>query len=134
MSDIIETILVWLLIIVGIVIACGVTYCILYWLAHQAATKAMEEREKKLAEESKKFEEKELRFKAYGDEKYAELMSLKKEVTIKEEQAKEILSNVEKIREETKIKIDKLTRENTQLRNDLVGARQRANRLAKREL
>jgi hypothetical protein len=127
--SILETIFEWIAIIAGIGLACWVTYYILYKLAHQAASHAMEEREQKLQHEIEELKNRELKFKTDADQKREELLAIKKETENKEEKAKAILSNAEKLRETSETNVLQIKKENEKLRNELQGARARSKRL-----
>lgn len=130
MSEIINTVLIWLGTFVGFAIIAGIIYLIIYLGAKWAAEKVMQEKQAQLDQQNQEFIEKEKRYKNYVKDSNAMLLNKKNETDIKAEQAKEMLMNADKIREQSQQKVDQLTRENSKLRNELNAARQRAKRLA----
>ncbi len=132
MIDILETVSWWILASLFIVGIGFVVYKILCWLAKENVKQQLAAERAKLAERISVFEQKEQRCKNDLNAGHERLVQQNAEIKIKQEQATATLMNAEKIREETQVKLDQLTRENTRLKNDLVAARQRAKRLANR--
>lgn len=130
MSEIIRIIMIWLGTIVGCIMLATAIYLIIYWRAKSDAEKALQEKQVRLDQRLQELTDKENQFKKFIVESTDSLIKRQDEVIVKEKKLKEMLVNIEKMREESQQKVDQLTRENSRLRKDLIAARQRAKRLA----
>jgi hypothetical protein len=63
---------------------------------------------------------------------YESVLKQQKEIELRYQQAKEMLTNAKKTEADTETKIQKIQKENSQLQSELNAARQRAKRLAKK--
>ena len=111
---------------------CSLVYCVLSILAIKTGEKALHEEKTKFTEEKNKFLQDRDQFESDKKLTLENIKSQNNLITIKQNEIKEKLINIDKIKVECEFKIAKITRENKKLTDALTAARQRAKRLARR--
>lgn len=139
MMNILIIIFWWLLGLFGTVIVGYVAYLFLYWQSKQAAQKSLAEEHLKLANERKIFDEekasldkRELGFQKQTGEVMESYFKKRDALKLQIKNVEEEFITAQKIKEEAQLKVDHIMRENNRLRNDVIAARQRAKRFAKK--
>jgi hypothetical protein len=130
MIDVLVTFLIWIAIAIGIVGACFVTYCVLYWLAKQTATQELQGEQQKLSQQRQDLEQREQKLKSDAEDALERVLLRKSEAISKEEKTAAILITVQKMLEEARSSVRRLELQNKRLNQDLMAARQRGRRLA----
>jgi hypothetical protein len=121
----INILIFWILIPLGIVVVLVVTYWVMSQVARYEAKQFLAKRKQALDERA-------LSMERDSFTKAIEISQKKTEAIAEYQKALEAISIAEKIRDDAQIRVDRLTLENKQLQHDLTSARQRGSRLAKK--